>query len=207
MIAIPFTAAIGRFGHRKAEDEQELMRRVKAREVDALEELYELYKSLLFGLVLSILKNREEAEDLLQEIFIAAWQKAGSFDENRDNLYSWMTTLARNKAIARIRAGTAPGEIAAWPEETGTPLDSILQGHDPLQTTIYEDRAALIKSALRQIPDEQRIAVEAAFCRGLTYSEVSEYLDLPLNTVKANIRQGMISIKNILTKSIQAGDG
>ena len=188
--------------HGDSDDEIELMKRIQARDADALEELYDLYHRLLFGLVLSIVKKREEAEDMLQEIFVKIWNKAESFDPERGNAYSWIVTLARNQAIDRIRSkGYKTQEKQSV--SIHQPLFS-LEGdkHDPMETTIFSDRAELVKKALGQIPEAQSEVIKIAYYRGMTQREIASYLDIPLGTVKTRTRQGMMKLKSILGEFI-----
>ncbi|MDZ7772129.1 MAG: sigma-70 family RNA polymerase sigma factor [Balneolaceae bacterium] len=124
-----------------------------------------MYKGLLFGMILSVVGDREEAEDLLQEVFLRIWEKASSFDESRGNVYSWVVTLARNRAIDRIRSkGYKTREKQSQvlnDEERGPTLEG--QARDPLTSTIYADRAEAVTKALREIPDEQRKVIEIAY--------------------------------------------
>ncbi len=198
MIIFTILATIGKSTHGNSDDEVELMKRIKAHDADALEKLYDLYKGLLFGMVISIVKKREEAEDVLQEIFVKIWNKAGSFNENRGNVYSWIVTLARNKAIDRIRSKgykTQQKQSASIHEPFFR-----LEGdkYDPMETTIFSDRAELVKKALAEIPEEQSEVIKIAYYQGMTQSEIAKYLDIPLGTVKTRTRQGMIKLKRIL---------
>lgn len=197
MIIFTILATIGK-AYRNSDDEIELMKRIKARDADALEELYDLYKRLLFGMVISIVKKREEAEDVLQEIFVTIWNKADSFNEDKGNVYSWIVTLARNKAIDRVRSKgykTQQKQSVSIYE----PFFS-LEGdkYDPMETTIFSDRAELVKKALTEIPDSQSEVIKIAYYRGMTQSEIADYLDIPLGTVKTRTRQGLIKLKHIL---------
>lgn len=206
MLIFFILATIGKALHGNSDDEIELMKRIQAREAEALEELYDLYHRLLFGMVLSILKKREEAEDMLQEIFVKIWNKADSFDPDRGNAYSWIVTLARNQAIDRIRSkGYKTQEKQSV--SIHQPLFS-LEGdkHDPMQTTIFSDRAELVKKALNEIPESQREVIKIAYYRGLTQREIADYLDIPLGTVKTRTRQGMMKLKRILGEFISTNE-
>lgn len=202
MVIFTLLATIGKITHGNADDEIELMKRIQARDADALEELYDLYDRLLFGMVISIVKKREEAEDLLQEIFVKIWNKADSFNPDRGNVYSWIVTLARNKAIDRIRSKgykTQKKQSVSIHE----PLFS-LEGdkHDPMETTIFSDRAELVKKALEEIPEKQSEVIKIAYYRGMTQTEIADHLDIPLGTVKTRTRQGMMKLKSILGEFI-----
>jgi RNA polymerase sigma-70 factor (ECF subfamily) len=202
VLLFTFLAVIGKFTNGNADDEVKLMKRIQARDSNALDELYDLYNRLLFGMVISIVKKREEAEDLLQEIFIKIWNKADSFDAKQGNAYSWIVTLARNTAIDRIRSKgykTQQKQSVSIHE----PLFS-LEGdtYDPMETTIFSDRAELVKQALEQIPAKQSEVIKIAYYRGMTQPEIARSLDMPLGTVKTRTRQGMIKLKRILEEFI-----
>ncbi|MGD8426054.1 MAG: sigma-70 family RNA polymerase sigma factor [Balneolaceae bacterium] len=201
MLIFLLLATLGKMIRGNSDDELSLMRRIKQRDADALEELYDIYKKLLFSLVIAIVKKREETEDVLQEIFVKIWNKADSFDEDRGNVYSWIVTLARNKAIDRIRSkGYKTQKQSVSIHE---PLFSLkTDTYDPMKTTIFSDRAELVKKALDEIPEKQSEVIKIAYYRGMTQSEISDYLNIPLGTVKTRTRQGMIKLESILGKFI-----
>lgn len=190
------------FGNVRAgnpDNEIDLIKRIQARDAKALEELYELYKELLFGMILSIVKIHRKAEDILRETFIAVWNKADSFNPNRGNVYGWLVVLARNKAIHHIRQKQS--------DHTGEPFSFIeVPEHDPMETTIFSDRSELVKQALDKIPDKESEAIKMAYQRGLKQSEIAGYLNLPLGTINNRIRSGMIKLKQNVKKFI-ASDG
>lgn len=195
-------ASIGKAAQGNADDETDLMKRIRARDAGALEELYDLYNRLLFAMVISIVKKREEAEDVLQEIFLKIWDKADLFDADRGNVYNWIITLARNQAIDRIRSKGYKKQ-----EKQSVSIDESLFSleedlHNPMKTTIFSDRAELVKKALDEIPEEQSEVIKIAYYRGMSQSEISDYLGIPLGTVKTRTRQGMIKLKNILGEFI-----
>lgn len=202
MIVFTILAAIGKVTHANSDDEIELMKRIKAKDADALEELYDLYNRLLFGMIISIVKKREEAEDVLQEVFVKIWEKAYTFKESRGNAYSWIVTLTRNKAIDRIRSKGYKTQKKA--SHLVDEPDFTLEGdhYDPLETTIFSDRAELVQNALGEIPESQSEVLKIAYYRGMTQSEISDHLEIPLGTVKTRMRQGMIKLKDILGEFI-----
>lgn len=202
MIIFTILAAIGKAAHLGADDEIELMKRIKAKDGEALGELYDLYSRLLYGMVISIVKKREEAEDVLQEVFIKIWEKASSFDEERGNVYSWLVTLTRNKAIDRIRSKDYKTQKKATQDVDAPEFTLEGEKFDPLETTIFSDRAELVKKALGEIPESQSEVLKIAYYRGLTQREISNQLDIPLGTVKTRMRQGMIKLKDILGEFI-----
>lgn len=202
MIIFTLLAAIGNTAHLGADEEAELMKRIKAKDEQALAELYDLYNHLLYGMIISIVKKREEAEDVLQEVFIKVWEKASTFNDDRGNVYSWLVTLTRNKAIDRIRSKDYKTQKKAT-QDVDAP-EFFLEGNkfDPLETTIFSDRSELVKKALGEIPESQSEVLKIAYYRGLTQREISDQLDIPLGTVKTRMREGMIKLKDILGEFI-----
>ncbi len=202
MIIFTILAAIGEAASDNNE-ELKLMKRIKAGEDEALSELYDLYNHLLYGMILSIVKTRPEAEDLLQEVFVKIWQNADSFKEGRGNVFSWVVTLTRNRAIDRIRSKGYKTQQKASSNVDDPAITLEGDSYDPLQTTIYKDRAKLVKKALGEIPEKQSTVLKIAYYRGMTQSEISDHLDIPLGTVKTRMRQGMLKLKNILEEQVQ----
>jgi RNA polymerase sigma-70 factor (ECF subfamily) len=206
VIIFTILAAIGKITHSGSEKEIELMQKIKAKDADALKQLYEQYNRLLFGMILSIVKKRTEAEDVLQEVFVNVWEKAHTFKGSRGNVYSWLVTLTRNKSIDHIRSkGYKTQQKASVSiHEPAFTLEG--DKFDPLETTIHSDRAELVKKALGEIPESQREVLKIAYYKGMTQSEISNHLEIPLGTVKTRTRQGMIKLKDILESFIQQND-
>lgn len=202
MIIFTILAAIGQGAHLGADDEIELMRRIKGREEEALAELYDLYNRLLYGLIISIVKKREEAEDVLQEVFITIWERASTFNEDKGNVYSWIITLTRNKAIDRIRSKGYKTQQKASQDVDAPEFSLEGDNFDPLETTIFSDRAELVRKALTEIPDKQSEVLKIAYYSGMTQQEISDKLKIPLGTVKTRMRQGMLKLKDILGEFI-----
>lgn len=206
MIIFTILAMIGKTAS-GGEAEVELMQRIKAKDAEALGQLYDLYNRLLYGIILSIVKTKPEAEDVLQEVFINIWQKADMFNENRGNVFSWVLALTRNSAIDRIRSKGYKTQLKAS-ENIDNPAFN-LEGdyYDPLETTIFSDRAELVKDALAKLPDLQQQVLQIAYYKGLTQTEISDHLDVPLGTVKTRMRLGMIKLKELLETHIQNYEG
>lgn len=185
---VPLLANIGKVGHGSVDDEIELIKRIQNRDTDALAELYDLYNRLLFGMIISTVKKREEAEAILQKVFLKIWNNAGSFNPKQDNVFNWIVTMTRNEAIENVR-------------QTKT-YSSDTDHHDPLRSTIFSDRSELVKKALHQISEEQRELIKLAYYRGMTQSQIADHLDIRLETIKNRIRDGMIKLNNILVEFI-----
>lgn len=180
------------------------MARIKTRDASGLSELYDQYNRLLFGLILSVLKKREEAEDILQEVFVSIWEKADKFDLERGTVYTWIVTLARNKSIDRLRSKVYKEQkkqsTSLNDEDVFHPLYS--DESDPLENAILTERARKVHSALNQISEKQRKILHMAYFSGMSQTEISEEFDIPLGTVKTRMRDGMIKLRELLAKDI-----
>ncbi|SMO73304.1 sigma-70 family RNA polymerase sigma factor [Gracilimonas mengyeensis] len=198
-------SAIGKILTKDEERDRELMARIKMRDASALSELYDHYNRLLFGLIRTILKKQEEAEDTLQEVFINVWQKADSYDLERGTVYTWIVSLARNKSIDRLRS-----KVYKEQKKQSTSLDDEDVYHplyteeaNPMEKTIFRDRAKRVRDALDKLTDKQRKMLEIAYFGGMSQREISDKFEIPLGTVKSRIRDGMMKLKEILSKELE----
>lgn len=160
--------------------------------------LYDRFSRPLFSLTLKILSNPTEAEDLVQEVFVELWSKAADFDAARAQPFTWAVSIARNKAIDRIRTRTRRGgilersadDIATWSLST-TEADS-------RDAASASESAEVVREVFSDLPSDQKTAIELAFFEGLTQSEIAARLSQPLGTIKARIRRGMLHMRERL---------
>jgi RNA polymerase sigma-70 factor (ECF subfamily) len=170
-----------------------LLTAIAAHDEVALAQLYDRYRAILFGLLMRILNNREEAEDVLQEVFLQVWRKAEDFDENRGRPFTWLVTLARSRGIDRLRTLAARERVA----EAGArePSEEI---SDAATDAFKSEQRGLVSDALAKLPDEQKRPIMLAYFEGLTQSEIATNLGAPLGTVKTRMRTGMIRLRELL---------
>ncbi|OJU10697.1 MAG: RNA polymerase subunit sigma [Caulobacterales bacterium 68-7] len=163
---------------------------VAAGDRNALEEVYRLTSPKLFGVILRILHDRAEAEDVLQEVYLTIWRKAGSFDATRASPITWLATMARNRAIDRARSrglrATAPEEAAAEVADDAAPADARL---------VVSQQTQQLETCLDQLPGDHAAAVRTAFFGGVTYEALAERLGLPLGTLKGWIRRSLMKLR------------
>jgi RNA polymerase sigma-70 factor, ECF subfamily len=159
----------------------------------ALARLYDAYRVILFGLLVRILNSREEAEDILQEVFLQVWRRAGDFDEKRGRPFTWLVTLTRSRAIDRLRLLAARQRLAAAAER-----DQPDQASDAFSDTVKSGQREIVRQALAELPEEQRQTLMLAYFEGLTQSEIASKLGAPLGTVKTRMRSGMIKLRTLL---------
>lgn len=155
--------------------------------------IYDRYRLILFGLVLRILHDREEAEDVLQEAFLQVWRRAGDFDEARGRAFTWLVTIARSRALDRLRAAGSRDRLAT--QAATVAPDSVI---DAVDEALRSERETVVRQALSELPAEQRRALLLAYFEGLTQTEIAERLGTPLGTVKTRMRAGMIKLRELL---------
>lgn len=171
----------------------ELLKAVSRGDEQALAQLYDNYRVILFGLLVRILNSREEAEDVLQEVFLQVWRRAKDFDETRGKPFTWLVTLARSRAIDRLRSLGARDRVAQ-----ASIREASEEVSDAAFDTFRSEQRALVTSALSQLPEEQKRPLVLAYFDGLTQSEIAANLGAPLGTVKTRMRAGMMKLREVL---------
>lgn len=176
----------------------ELLHAVARGEEGGLTALYDRYRLILFGLLIRILNSREEAEDVLQEVFIQVWRRAADFDEERGKPFTWLVTLARSRAIDRLRVLSARQRLS-----DSAALEVRAEASDAIADTLHAEQREIIARALASLPAEQRRPLKLAYFEGLTQSEIAARLGSPLGTVKTRMRAGMTTLRELLTDQPQ----
>lgn len=171
----------------------ELLEGVARRDESSLAALYDRYHLLAFSLALRVVNDRGRAEDVVQDAFLAVWRKAASYAEARGSVKTWLTSIVRNRAIDVVRARR---------ESDGDDEAVLLALRDPRPGVVEQVTASLdrqtVRTAIAQLPLEQRQAIAMAYFEGLSHSEISDATGLPLGTVKSRIRLGMHRLKAAL---------
>jgi RNA polymerase sigma-70 factor (ECF subfamily) len=170
-----------------------LLDRIIARDERAVAELYDAHSRLLYGLVMRILRDRSEAEEVLQEVFVQVWTRAETYNVALGSPAAWLVRIARNRAIDRLRANAVrlrAVELAPVADAVETP---------EARAAVTEQQRAVAR-ALDTLPPDQRVLIEQAYFMGLTQSELAERFKLPLGTVKTRIRTGMIALRRHLSQ-------
>jgi RNA polymerase sigma-70 factor, ECF subfamily len=175
--------------------DQASLARIAGGDQMAFAELYDRHARLVFSLALRILRERADAEDVVQEVFAQVWTQAGRYDPARGAVAAWMLMLARSRAIDRLRARRARPESAAEPSTAESLPDSAATQDLELLSAEQVER---LQRALTDLPDSQRMALELAYYEGLTHTEVAARLGEPLGTVKTRIRQAVIKLRESL---------
>jgi RNA polymerase sigma-70 factor (ECF subfamily) len=178
------------------DNDVELLRSISEGDRYAFSRFYDQYSKLLFSIAFHILNDQKEAEDVLQEVFVLIWDKAGTYHSRLGKPSSWAVALTRNKAIDYIRANQRRSKLA---EQAATEMSVNSPGSATANESVRgRENAELIGSAVADLPEDQRQAIEMAFFSGLTQNEISETLKEPLGTIKARIRRGMLKLRDRL---------
>ncbi len=175
----------------------ELLRAVARGDEAAFARVYDRYAHILLGLMLRILRSRPEAEDVLQEVFLQVWQQARSFDPARGRAFTWLATLARSRAIDRLRAVDSRERAAQRSVEDGLPPAAESRGWAD-EEAIRAERAEAVRAALAELPEEQRQVLVLAYLDGMSQSEIAAAKNQPLGTVKTRTRTGLKKLSDSL---------
>ena len=182
--------------HRRRDDVV-LLRRVAGRDQLAFAQLYDRFSGPMFSLIVRIVRCHAEAEDILQDAFVIIWTRAASYRSELGSPFVWVAAIVRHKAIDRIRSTTRHRELIEADlrlrgEETDVPTAA-----GALAAT---ENSRLVRSALGKLGDGEVRAIELAFFGGRTHGEIAVDLGIPVGTVKARIRRGLLKLRPALTR-------
>jgi RNA polymerase sigma-70 factor (ECF subfamily) len=171
--------------------DEALLALVSRSDEDALAELYDRYGRVAYALAFRVLRDAAHAEDAVQEAFLAVWRSADRFLAERAKPSTWILTLVHRRAVDLVRREerrrAEPLDVAPDPagREAGDELD-------------LRNRRKIVQEALRQLPDDQREAIELAYYGGFTQSELAERLGVPLGTIKSRMFTGLRRLRDLL---------
>lgn len=176
--------------------DRDLIARIAIGDQQAVAELYNRYATPAFSLALRVVGDRESAEEIVQEAFLRIWNHAASFDPQRGRFASWLLSIIHNLAVNELRRRRSRPQVAPGADEMLVNLYEPTAG--PEELAWASARRTLIRSAMTELPQAQRQALELAFFRGLTQVEIANLLGDPLGTVKTRIRLGMQKLSRLL---------
>jgi RNA polymerase sigma-70 factor, ECF subfamily len=176
----------------------ELLERIKRGDTTALDALYERYSSPVYSLVWKILQSPEEAEDVALDVFWQVWRQADRYDPARGAPPAWIFTVARSRAIDRLRARQRREARTVSFDDPAAKLDPLDEGAAPDVVVSFRQARDAVREAMTELSPVQREAIELAFFKGLTHAEIAATLNEPLGTIKTRIRQGLIRLRRTL---------
>ena len=157
-------------------------------DLEAFQIFYDRYAGRVLAYVRQLSRNREGAEDVVQEVFVAVWRRAASFRPERGDPAGWLYTVTRNKLV----------DLWRRQGETLSGLDGMKELSEPAGPAEGGDLRLTMHQALARVAPEQRRAIEMAYFGGFTYEETAQRLDLPVGTLKSRIRSGLKSLRVVL---------
>ena len=181
----------------QVEEDVRLLQRIAERDSRSFQELYRKYSGLLFSAISNVLNDHHDAEDVMQEVLVQIWNKAHLYEQRKGKPLTWLTTMARNRAIDRIRAKQRRSRLndEFEVENKNVQPEFETSGRDILQD---KERDTILRGAVAKLTDDQKEAIHLAYFSGLTQAEVAERLSEPLGTVKARIRRGVNRLEGLV---------
>ncbi len=193
------TVFLGTFdrGHKFAKkmlDDNGLVEQMASGDEQALEILYERYKGLIYSLMLQILGDHGQAEEVTQDTFARIWRQASGYRTSRATVKTWLVSIARNRAIdvLRKRRSRVDENSAMWADGV---LETLPAKGTPEQNVEESDMRRRVRTAISQLPEEQRSVLTLAYFEGLSHSKIAERLQQPLGTVKGRVRIAMRTLQ------------
>jgi RNA polymerase sigma-70 factor (ECF subfamily) len=176
----------------------DLMRKVALGDRAAFGQLFDRYNQLALNLAARVLNERQEAEDVVQEVFLQLWRDASSYRQERGNVSTWIVAIARSRAIDKLRSRKARRIVDPVGDGTEEMQDLAERLPDPRVPQDDLDNQLLVRKAFGSLAVDQRVAIEMAYYEGMSQSEIAEALREPLGTIKTRIRSGLLKLKQAL---------
>jgi RNA polymerase sigma-70 factor (ECF subfamily) len=179
-----------------------LMNLIRQHDPQALTRLYNKYQRKVYSVVLRIVRNEEDACEILQDVFLQVWEKANLFDSDRGTFSGWLIAVAHNKAINLLRSRPRKKKSLEITQDfeqlSELIIDRTIERHTAFDDQLETDERERILSLLEQIPSEQQTPLLLAYYKGYSQSEIAKMLALPLGTIKTRMRQGIIKLRNLI---------
>ena len=172
--------------------EAELVMLLKQRTQSAFSYLYDNYSSTLYTVIVSILQDRELANDVLQEVFIKIWKQIEQYDAEKGRLYTWMINISRNASIDTLRSKSYNLQ-----KQNRELTENV---YSAAGTSIIETDKIGLRKVITNLKEDQKVLVELAYFQGYTQDEISQLLNIPLGTVKTRLRSALIQLRALLKR-------
>lgn len=171
--------------------DEELVKRLTGQDIRALEQLYQRHARAVYSLALKLLAEPTAAEEVVQECFLKVWRQPERYSSERGKLLPWLLGIAHHRAVDLLRRR----QLERRHRANGVPETSLVSGHDPETQVWGHYQAEVVIRALQSLPDAQRIALELAYLRGMSQSEIATMLGEPLGTIKTRMRLAMQKLR------------
>jgi RNA polymerase sigma-70 factor (ECF subfamily) len=170
--------------------DSELMLKIAGYDSKALEQLYDRYSPILYTLIKRIVDDKEIAEEVLSDVFVIIWKRIDLFDFKINNVYTWLVTIARNKAIDTLRRNLQKEGIEDYTDnyEEEKILPKLSNSINPLDLQLILNNGEKVKETINSLTEAQRYVLELSYFEGLNEKEIAEKLKIPLPTVKSKLQ-------------------
>lgn len=175
-----------------------LLERIQARDVDALDALYERYSRRAFALAYRMASSREVAEEVTQDAFMSVWSQAATYNVRAGKVRPWLLSIVHHRAVDRLRRTRDRQPAASLDEAWMKP-----SGADTFRDVYRGIQRDTVRRAMLELPDEQRQAVDLAYFNGNTFTEIAEMTNVPVGTVKSRVRLALAKLKTLLDSEIE----
>jgi RNA polymerase sigma-70 factor, ECF subfamily len=169
-----------------------LIAKLRERNPDAMAELYDRFGRIVYSVIFRVVRNASVAEELVQESFLRAWNRAGAFDAERGKIGPWLLTIARNRAIDHLRSSAGQQEATTYELASSERVSIYVNTEDKM---LDQEQARRIRAAFAKLNENQRQVLEMAYFEGLSQSEMAARLGQPLGTVKTWVRTALITLR------------
>ncbi|MDQ3142207.1 MAG: RNA polymerase sigma factor [Bacteroidota bacterium] len=169
--------------------ELDLIARLKNKNAEAFNELYELSSSLFFGVIFKMVKRQDLAEDILHDAYLKIWSHIGSYDEERASLFTWMNQIIHNTALDALRSKYNKG--------IQNIENSVYYENEPSSQANISHIG--VKDIVQKLKPEWQAIIELVYFKGMTHEEASETLQIPLGTLKTRVRRALQELKHIFS--------
>jgi RNA polymerase sigma-70 factor (ECF subfamily) len=181
----------------QVQEDMRLIQLIAERDVTAYQTFYKKYSGLIFASISNVLNDHHDTEDVMQEVLVQLWNKAHLYEPRKGKPLTWLTTMARNRAIDKIRSKQRRSRLN---DDFETESKGVQPEFDEsgLEALEVKERDGLVMRAVAKLNPDQREAIKLAYFSGLTQAEVAERLNEPLGTVKARIRRGVNRLESLI---------
>ena len=181
--------------------DEELLAQLQQGKLQALELLYDRYQRLLLALAYRVVGDQQVAEEVVQEVFLGVWRRSATYQPGRGKVRQWLLSIARNRAIDRLRGNLKPSQTAELDESLTDP--SAPEAWEYVDQSVQRER---VRAELATLPAEQREVIELAYYGGLTLQQISDQTQVPLGTIKSRTRLAMDKLRQAL-RDLAEGNG
>lgn len=182
------------------DEDRQIVRRIAQGEQSALSELYDRFAGLLLALARRVLHNDQDAEEILQEVFLQVWNQAGRYDPERSSVSTWLVLITRSRSIDRLRSRQVKDRTLQNLKQENPERHTSPEGPG---SVLWAQRRQRLRHEMQDLPLEQRQILQLAFFKGMTQSEIATSTGIPLGTVKTRTLLAMKKLRKALAEDLQ----